>query len=180
MSDGPGLPDDARARIDVFVRHARAWGRAINLSGATDEEGLRRTLVDPVLGFPASLQGASLIDVGSGNGSPGLVLAALRPDRPTVLLEPRAKRWAFLRDAARAMKLDRVRVERARHDQYSGPPADTVTVRAVGLPPDALKPLVGEGGQLLVFGGAAPPGSETLRNERGDAVHRVVFHVKHD
>lgn len=176
----PPVDRDARPRIDAYVEHVRKWGRAINLSGASDAESLRRTLVDPVLGFPAALDGETLIDVGSGNGSPGLVLAAFRPDRPTVLLEPRAKRWAFLRDAARAMNLDAVTVSRSRHDAYDGPPADTVTVRAVGLSPEELRPLVGPGGQLLIFGGAAPAGAETLRNERGDEVHRVVFHVKHD
>ena len=44
----------------------------------------------------------SLIDVGSGNGSPGLVLALVRDDLEVTLLEPRARRWAFLREAARA------------------------------------------------------------------------------
>jgi 16S rRNA (guanine527-N7)-methyltransferase len=169
-----------QARIETYLEHVRRWGRAINLTGAIDAASLRETLVEPVLGFPAALEGETLIDVGSGNGSPGLVLAAIRPDRPTALLEPRAKRWAFLRDAARAMGLSRVEVSRARHDAYGGPAADTVTVRAVGLSPEELRHLVRPGGQLLIFGGDAPAGAETLRNERGDRVHRVVFHVKHD
>ena len=75
-----------------------------------------------------------LIDVGSGNGSPGLVLALLRDDLEVTLLEPRARRWAFLREAARAAGRAGIEVQRRRHDGYSGAPAETVTLRALALP----------------------------------------------
>jgi 16S rRNA (guanine527-N7)-methyltransferase len=95
----------------------------------------------------------TLLDVGSGNGSPGLVLALLREDLDVTLLEPRTRRWAFLREAARRCGAGRVRVLRGRHDTYSGTPARTVTVRALALPLGELAPLVAVGGQLLVMGG---------------------------
>jgi len=94
----------------------------------------------------------TLIDVGSGSGSPGLVLALLRDDLEVTLLEPRARRWAFLREAARAAGRP-VRVLRLRHDTYPGPPARTVTLRAVAVPLAELAPLVEPGGRVLVFGG---------------------------
>ncbi len=90
--------------------------------------------------------------MGSGNGSPGLVLALLRDDLEVTLLEPRARRWAFLREAARAAGRP-VRVLRLRHDSYPGPPARTVTMRALAVPLAELAPLVEPGGQVLVFGG---------------------------
>jgi 16S rRNA (guanine527-N7)-methyltransferase len=98
------------------------------------------------------LQPGTLLDVGSGNGSPGLVLAALRPDLAATLLEPRQRRWAFLREAARAMGRPDIQILRQRHDQYAGPPATNVLVRALALPAAALAPLVAAGGQLLVWG----------------------------
>lgn len=103
------------------------------------------------------LAAGTLLDIGTGNGSPGLVLAALRPDLRVTLLEPRMRRWAFLREAARAMGLT-VDVRRQRHDAYDGPPAATVTVRALRLPAAALAALVAPGGRLLVFG--ADPGPD--------------------
>ena len=103
----------------------------------------------PAAGLPDP---GSLIDVGSGNGSPGLVLALLRDDLEVTLLEPRARRWAFLREAARAAGRP-VRVLRLRHDSYPGPPARTVTLRAVAVPLAELAPLVEPGGRVLVFGG---------------------------
>jgi hypothetical protein len=51
-------------------------------------------------------------------------------------------------------------VLRARHDAYPGPPAQTVTLRALALPPAELLPLLLPGGALLVFGRrprAGPP-----------------------
>jgi 16S rRNA (guanine527-N7)-methyltransferase len=110
----------------------------------------------PAAPFPKP---GTLIDVGSGNGSPGLVLALLRDDLEVTLLEPRGRRWAFLREAARAAGRP-VRVLRLRHDSYPGPPARTVTLRAVAVPVAELAPLVEPGGRVLVFGGhplAGPP-----------------------
>ena len=70
------------------------------------------------------------------------------------LLEPRSG-VAFLREAARAMELS-VEVFRQRHDEYAGPPSDTVTVRALRLPPGDLAALATPGGQVIVFGAELP------------------------
>jgi len=111
--------------------------------------------VAPALTALPLLGPGSLLDVGSGNGSPGLVFSLLEPHRAATLLEPRAKRWAFLREAARAGGREDIRVLRQRHDAYTGPPAANVTVRGLRLSLRALEPLVEPGGRLLVFG--APP-----------------------
>jgi 16S rRNA (guanine527-N7)-methyltransferase len=100
-----------------------------------------------------ALEAGPILDVGAGNGSPGLVLAALRPDLPVTLLEPRRRRWAFLREAARAMGRGSVDVRRERHADYAGPAARTLTLRALRLPGPELVPLVVPGGRILVFGG---------------------------
>jgi 16S rRNA (guanine527-N7)-methyltransferase len=108
--------------------------------------------VAPVLPALALPEPGRLIDIGSGNGSPGLVFALLRADLEVTLLEPRARRWAFLREAARAAGAARVSVLRQRHDAYAGPPARTLTLRALALPLGELTSLVEAGGRLLWFG----------------------------
>ena len=123
-------------------------------------------VVLPAAGLPAP---GSLIDVGSGNGSPGLVLALLRDDLEVTLLEPRARRWAFLREAARAAGRP-VRVLRYRHDSYPGPPARTVTLRAVAVPLAELAPLVEPGGRVLVFGGRPLAGGPFEATGEADGV----------
>jgi 16S rRNA (guanine527-N7)-methyltransferase len=144
------------ARLIAYLDAVAAWGRRVNLTGAqTPEERAGRLVGDvlPVVALPAA---GTLLDVGSGNGSPGLVLALLRDDLTVTLLEPRARRWAFLREAVRVSGRPRVDVLRERHDTYSGAPARTVTVRALTLPLRELAPLVEPGGRLVVLGRRPP------------------------
>lgn len=166
--------DAARARLGRYLDCLARWSPKINLTGARTEAEAFETLIHPILGAEGFLSDP-VIDVGSGNGSPGLILAALRPDLSFTLLEPRAKRWAFLRDAAREMMARNVTVRRERSDQYDGPKAATVTMRAVGLDPDALRPLMAPRGCLLVFGGPELPGTEKLRLPSGASVQRRCF-----
>ena len=85
------------------------------------------------------------------------VLAVLEPQRAVTLLEPRARRWAFLREAARAVGRGDMRILRERHDGYAGPPAGNVTLRALRLPLSEMGALVATGGRLLAFGPPPAP-----------------------
>ncbi|MFI7545508.1 16S rRNA (guanine(527)-N(7))-methyltransferase RsmG [Actinoplanes sp. NPDC049599] len=106
--------------------------------------------------------GASVVDVGSGAGLPGIVLAVARPDLTITLVEPLARRTAFLSEAVAVLGLDTtVTVVRGRaEDLAGGPPAaaDVVTARAVA-PLDRLAgwclPLAAVGGRLLALKGAS-------------------------
>jgi 16S rRNA (guanine527-N7)-methyltransferase len=105
--------------------------------------------------------GASVVDVGSGAGLPGIVLAVARPDLSVVLVEPLARRIAFLAEVVPALGLDRsVTVLRGRAEEVgdSLSPADVVTARAVA-PLDRLAgwclPLAALGGRLLALKGAS-------------------------
>jgi 16S rRNA (guanine527-N7)-methyltransferase len=130
------------------------WNPRINLTGARDAASRVTRLVGDIPAWAPRVVGPRVLDIGSGNGSPGLVLAILRPDLEVTLLEPRVRRWAFLREAIRdaGVRADAVR---ARHDQYDGPPADTAVLRALQLEARDLWPLIRPGG-LWVQVGAAP------------------------
>jgi 16S rRNA (guanine527-N7)-methyltransferase len=103
--------------------------------------------------------GSAVLDVGSGAGLPGIVLAIARPDLSLVLVEPLARRCDFLVEAVDALGLGgRVEVVRCRAEEYPGEPADVVTARAVA-PLDRLAgwclPLTRLGGRLLALKGAS-------------------------
>jgi 16S rRNA (guanine527-N7)-methyltransferase len=150
-----GLGETEGLRLCRYLDLLASWEVRVNLTAARDADERVALLVAEVAPAAALLAPASrLIDVGSGNGSPGLVLALLRPDVSTTLLEPRLKRWAFLREAVRAVGRPEVEVRRERHDAYRGTPADVVTLRGLALPLGELRPLVGRGGRIVVFGGA--------------------------
>lgn len=104
--------------------------------------------------------GASVIDVGSGAGLPGIVFAVARPDLDVVLVEPLARRTVFLSEMVERLGLARTTVARGRAEERVDlfASADVVTARAVA-PLDRLAtwclPLVKAGGRLLAVKGAS-------------------------
>jgi 16S rRNA (guanine527-N7)-methyltransferase len=120
---------------------------------------------------------ASVVDVGAGAGLPGIVLAIARPDLAVLLVEPMARRIAFLLEVVAVLGLaSRVSVLRARAEELPGgavTPADVVTARAVA-PLDRLAgwclPLVARGGRLLALKGASAA-EEVIAHH--DAIRRL-------
>ena len=103
-------------------------------------------------------QGASVADVGSGAGLPGLVLAAARPDLRLTLIEPMERRVAWLEEESARLGLENVVVERARAEDAEPARFDVVTARAVGALSGLLPitaPLAKPGGRLALLKGAA-------------------------
>jgi 16S rRNA (guanine527-N7)-methyltransferase len=101
---------------------------------------------------------SDVIDVGSGAGLPGLVLAIARPDLRITLLEPLARRVTFLSEVTEELALANVTVIRGRAEESSGKlSAAVVTARAVA-PLDRLArwclPLAAPGGRLLAMKGS--------------------------
>jgi len=99
-----------------------------------------------------------LVDIGSGAGLPGIVLAMLRPGLHVVLLEPLLRRSVFLEECVSALGLQNATVVRARADDRAAAriSADVATARAVA-PLDRLvgwaAPLLRPGGELLAIKG---------------------------
>jgi 16S rRNA (guanine527-N7)-methyltransferase len=122
---------------------ARLWGRHLMNCAAVAELVPDRS---------------SVIDLGSGAGLPGIVLAMLLPDSPVILLEPLARRAAFLDECVQQLALENAKVRRARAEEMAGRlVADVVTARAVA-PMDRLAGLalglVRPGGLVLAVKGA--------------------------
>ncbi|HET8660052.1 MAG TPA: 16S rRNA (guanine(527)-N(7))-methyltransferase RsmG [Micromonosporaceae bacterium] len=122
--------------------------------------------------------GASVVDVGSGAGLPGIVLAVARPDLAVTLVEPLARRTAFLTEAVAVLGLGaEVTVVRSRAEDLARPgrgaasvlPADVVTARAVA-PLDKLAewclPLATVGGRLLAIKGASASDEVAAHRDR--------------
>jgi 16S rRNA (guanine527-N7)-methyltransferase len=102
--------------------------------------------------------GQVVVDLGSGAGLPGLVLAIQRPQVQVVLVEPLLRRATFLTEAVEALALRNTLVRRARAEELHGKLlVDVVTARAVA-PVDRLAgwalPLLHPGGRLLALKGA--------------------------
>lgn len=103
--------------------------------------------------------GATVADIGSGAGLPGLVLAIARPDLQVTLIEPLLRRTTFLEEVVDGLAMDNVRVVRGKAEVLHGQERfDVVTSRAVA-PLERLliwsMPLVAPEGVLLALKGSA-------------------------
>lgn len=144
------LDGAATERLHRYFQELKKWNRKVNLVArdTSDQDLVEKHFLDSltlllVLERHGTANG-SLLDVGSGAGFPGLVLAASRPGLPVTLVEPRAKRAAFLRHVARCLELDKVAVIETRIEDLAPPaaPFRWITSRAVAEPARFL-PMVG-------------------------------------
>ena len=161
----PAAPDQAAAvfgdRLGLASRYAEL------LAGPGVERGLIGPREAPRLWERHVLNCAGLtellapeetvLDLGSGAGLPGLVLAIRRADVQVVLVEPLLRRAAFLTEAVEALGLPNVTVRRARGEELVGKlEVDVVTARAVaplGRLAGWSLPLLRSGGRLLALKG---------------------------
>lgn len=123
----------ALQRLELYAELVERWSARHNLVRfSSREELVQRHILDAVAAAPHLKGGGRLLDVGSGAGLPGVPLLAVRPQWSGVLLEPRQKRWAFLRMVVRELDLE-ADVVRSRYQELGErPPFDLITVRAVG------------------------------------------------
>lgn len=115
-----------------------------------------------------------LLDVGSGAGLPGLVLAIARPDLKITLIEPLARRTEWLEGAIEELELSHVVVQRARAEEMGALlQAPVVTARAVAKLDQLVSwswPLLPEGGRLLALKG------QSAEEELEAALPRIAAH----
>ncbi len=159
-----GPPTPKRRLASVLDERLERWLDALvatpGLTAISDPEEARRVHLDDALVAVDLLDRGPVVDVGSGGGSPGIPLAAARPELEFDLVEATAKKCAFLREVARTFPNVSVVCERAEeHARGVGREAYAVAVaRALAAPPVALEwclPLVAPGGRAILYIGEA-------------------------
>ena len=120
-------------RLIRFAELLERWSARHNLVRfAGREELVERHIVDALAAAPVVGTRSSLLDVGSGAGLPGVPLLAVNQECCGTLLEPRQKRWAFLKLVIRELELD-AEAERRRYESIEpGQRWEIITARAVG------------------------------------------------
>ena len=158
------IPDLALCeKIRIYVRILLQWTEKISLTSIHSPlEIVERHFGESM--FAASAVGIArgrLADVGSGAGFPGLALKLVRAELKVTLIEPNAKKAAFLSEVNRALKLTSVTVLRSRLEEcreYS-PSLDFITSRALdptkGLIPWSHRALTVAGRLVLWVGDGA-------------------------
>ena len=148
--------------LAVYLELLYRWNRRVNLTAlGEDDSGVDRLVVEPLVAaqqMPAGVR--SVVDIGSGGGSPAVPLKLAVPGLGLRMVESRTRKAAFLREVVRHLGLKDVVVETCRYQELSRrrevfEAADVVTVRAVkvdGRALEALQALLRVGGALLLFG----------------------------
>lgn len=138
-------PGDATRISEPLVAYATlldTWGSRLNLTGLHGVGAiLARLVIDATLLGHALPDFASLVDIGSGAGLPGIPVALLFPERRFLLIEPRERRHHFLRHAVRELRLENIRTLRARADEPVPEQHDLAIAQAVA-PPETVVPML--------------------------------------
>ena len=141
---GLQLPADAVERLLDYQALLARWNATYNLTAIRDPaEMVSRHLLDSLAILPY-VQGATLADLGTGPGLPGIPLAIAAPGREVLLVDSNGKKVRFLREAIRALKLANVRAVQSRVEDVEGQ-FDCVTARAFA----SLADMLAWGGHLL-------------------------------
>lgn len=159
-------------RLHAYLRLLFAANATMNLTAIRDpvEAWTRHVLdalalVGPIASAEAAGERLRVLDLGSGGGVPGLVLACVMPEVECTLVEATGKKARFLGEAAKALGLANVEVlaERAEslgHDAWIRGSRDVVVARAVGplrVLVELAVPLLRVGGTLLAVKGQRAP-----------------------
>jgi 16S rRNA (guanine527-N7)-methyltransferase len=156
---GLSVDGATRERLGRYLETLRLWGRRTRLTAEREEAAVvRKHVVDSLAVMPLLPARGLVVDVGSGAGFPGVVIACVRPDLEVMLVDSRRRRVSFLRDAIRAAGLARATAVEARAEDLGQRPdvagvAAAVTARAVRL--DAFlalaAPLVAFPGRIIAM-----------------------------
>ena len=129
--EGIELDDHIISKLEIFTTKLDEWNRVHNLTGAKTIYAIYENILDSL--YPLSFIDVpkTLLDVGTGAGFPGLVLAIALEDTKVVLSEPLKKRVAFLKYLRVDLELDNLTVEAKKVEQIDSVPFDMITSRAV-------------------------------------------------
>lgn len=141
---GLDLPEAVLGGFEGYFSELARWNRKINLTalaldGDGSDEAVDRLLIEPAVAakyIPPTAK--TLLDIGSGGGSPAIPIKLCRPELSLTMVEVKVRKSVFLRQVARTLGLSNTQVETSRFEELLARPdlhesLDVVSVRAVKL-----------------------------------------------
>lgn len=129
---GIAVTDAEHTALIGYLSLLQKWNKAYNLTAIRDEPGMVALhLLDSLAVHPAVKSANNIIDVGTGPGLPGMVLAIMNPEKRFTLLDSNGKKTRFMFQAKTSLGLDNVTIINDRVEAYHPPqPFDMVISRA--------------------------------------------------
>lgn len=160
------LPDGAIERLVGYLRLLERWNATYNLTAIRDPIGIVvHHIIDSLAAAASLLRHRSpdatrrLLDVGSGAGLPGLVLAVACPGIQVLCVDKVAKKTAFISYAAASLGLENLQAFHAAVEDMQSPKCEVIASRALGSLNDLVsgtRHLLAEGGEWMAMKGKAP------------------------
>ncbi|MBN2815355.1 MAG: 16S rRNA (guanine(527)-N(7))-methyltransferase RsmG [Campylobacterales bacterium] len=125
------LPQEFYDKVQAYKEQLFKWNKIHNLTGARDEATLDEFIFDAVLPVAFLPKVNSLMDIGTGAGFPGMILAFALPQTAVTLVEPLAKRASFLQFIKADLNLENVTVVKKRVEEMESKIFELITSRAV-------------------------------------------------
>jgi 16S rRNA (guanine527-N7)-methyltransferase len=179
---GCPLSDTQADALIAYLGMLQRWNQVYNLTAIRDpKQMLVQHLLDSLTVIaPLNRVGGSaplrLLDVGSGGGLPGVVIAVLRPDCQITCVDTVAKKATFIRQVAAELRLPQLVARHARVEQLTDGPYQVITARAFASLADLVKltrPLLAPGGCWMAMKGQHPQAEIDALDADID-----VFHVE--
>jgi 16S rRNA (guanine527-N7)-methyltransferase len=161
------LADDLTGALVSYYELLSKWNRKINHTSLENpDEAIDRLLLEPVAAARhVSDVAPAVMDIGSGGGSPAIPMKLSLASSSLTMVEVKARKSAFLREAVRALALGNSYVETARYEELLTRPEmheafNVLSLRAVRVEPRTLLTLqafVKPGGSVFLFRGPSGP-----------------------
>ena len=160
---GVELSENQVTLFGRFLEELCSWNRRMNLTGISETRAMIITLLlEPLVALPYLPAYGTLLDVGSGAGTPGIPLKIARHGLEVHLLESRAKKVSFLRHVIRELGLTGIAASHGRAEERAPRPGllshyDMVTARALAPLKKTISlcyPYIREGGLLITYKGS--------------------------
>ena len=156
---GLELSPHVQSQLQYYMAALQKWNAAFNLTAIREpREIVIKHLLDSLTVLP-HLRANTLLDVGTGAGLPGLVLAIVKPELQVDLLDSNSKKTRFLRQMVAELGLKNVKVHHARVEQANLPPQMQVISRAFSSLSDfnlGCRHFLADDGVLLAMKGQFP------------------------
>jgi 16S rRNA (guanine527-N7)-methyltransferase len=148
------LPAGAGGALSTWLERLVEWNKRLDLTAARSTEELADLMLADAFVLATRIpRDVTVVDVGSGAGAPGLALAIARPDLRVTLVEPLAKRVAFLRTVLAAIRREDVGLLRMKLEEIEVR-FDVAIARATFAPAEWVAradDVVATGGSAWVF-----------------------------
>lgn len=157
------LTKEQQDKIINYLIILSKWNSVYNLTAIRDpKEMMTHHVLDSLSAVPAFTEAQNVLDVGSGGGLPGMILAICYPDKKISMIDTVSKKTAFLNQAKAELGLNNVTVYSARVESLQvNQPFDVITSRAFSELNNFVnwsQHLLAEGGRFIAMKGVHPQG----------------------